>query len=101
MEHGAREGGEDVDEEAIRILEAEKAWLKEQLPSLLSERAGQWVVVKEQKIHGFFPDNGAAYAAGIAQFGAEAVFLVAPVQADFDAPVDMPALRTGLLYAHL
>lgn len=90
-----------MDEEAIRLLEAEKAWLKEQLPTLLSEHADQWVLVKDRQIHGFFPDNGAAYAAGIERFGANAVFLVAPVRADFDAPVNMPALTTGLLYAHI
>lgn len=95
----ARGGGEGVHDEAIRVLEGEKAWLKEQLPALLDERAEQWVVVKDHQIVGFYPDNGTAFAAGIERFGADAVFLVAPVRADIDAPVDMPTLTTGLLHA--
>jgi hypothetical protein len=90
-----------VQEEAIRILEGEKEFFKGQLPELLREHADQWALVKDRTIHGFFRDGADAFNAGVERFGPHAVFLVVPVRVDFDKPVEIPALATGLMYARL
>jgi hypothetical protein len=88
-------------EEAIHILEQEKEFFKSRLSDLLREHAEQWALVKDKTIHGFFKDGADAYAAGVERFGPHAVFLVVPVRPDFDRPVEVPALVTGLMYARL
>lgn len=88
------------DEEA-QALAVEKEFFRTKLAEILPSHSGEWALVKDQVIHGFFKDSHDAYAAGVAKFGPGEVFLVVPVREDFDAPVHIPALATGLMYAHL
>ena len=83
---------------AIAALEREKRFLASKLRELLADHADQWVIVKDEQIHGYYHDPNEAYARGIEQFGLQP-FLLAQVRTE--EPAQLPSLTSGLMYAHL
>ena len=61
------------------IFDAERAAFLAQLPALLREHAGKWVLFRDASPIGFFEDCKDALIAGVERFGKRSVFLVAPV----------------------
>lgn len=85
-------------DQAIAVIEREKRFLQSRLPELLPAHADQWVVVKDEQIHGFYTDFNEAYAKAIEQFGLQPFLLT---QVRTQEPARLPSLTSGLLYAHL
>lgn len=61
-------------------LEQEQTAFDAALDELMKEHHGQFVVFKNGKVVGFYPDYETAYNAGLAQFGLDRPFLVSEVE---------------------
>ncbi|HEX9602206.1 MAG TPA: hypothetical protein VF973_00550 [Myxococcales bacterium] len=78
-------------------LEQEQAAFDAQLPELLKEHRGEFVLFKEGRPAGFFKDHGSAYAAGLQRFGLGVAFLVAPVEPPNRQPISF-AWEAGVMF---
>lgn len=56
-------------------LEQEQIFFESQKAKLLQQHEGQFVLIKNQKIHGFFTTEQEAYEKGIELFGAQEMFI--------------------------
>ncbi len=56
-------------------LEADLKFYELQKSELLKNHEGQFVLIKNQKIHGFFTTEQEAFAKGLELFGAEEMFI--------------------------
>lgn len=56
-------------------LEQEQTFFESQKTKLLQQHEGQFVLIKNQKIHGFFTTEQEAYEKGIELFGAQEMFI--------------------------
>ncbi len=83
----------------MEALQREQAYLRQRLAELMTEHAGEWVVVKDEHVVGFYKDMETAFGDAIRQFGLDNPFLLQQVQPEQTGEV--PALATGLMYAHL
>lgn len=70
-------------------IEREQAAFEAQLPALLSEHAGEYVVFHGEEPVSFFPTYDEAYRAGLAQFGLDEPFLVSQVVERDRAPASV------------
>jgi hypothetical protein len=61
------------------VLDQELETFRRELPRMLAEHPGEWVLIHGDEVVGFWPDEGPAYDAGAEQFGPEP-FLVDKVQ---------------------
>ena len=78
-------------------LQEEQAAFDSQLPDLLREHRGQFILFKDGHPVGFFADHGSAYAAGLERFGLDAVFLVAPVEPPRRQPISF-SWQAGVMF---
>ena len=72
-----------------RSLQDEQKDFEQQLPELLKEHRGQFVLFQDGKPVDYFPTNEAAYSAGVQKFGTRATFLIAPVAQIGPLPISM------------
>ena len=72
-----------------RTIQDEQTDFDKQIPDLLKDHRGQFVLFQDGRPVEFFPTNDAAYAAGVARFGPRGTFLVAPVLPESPVPVSM------------
>ncbi|MBI2336143.1 MAG: hypothetical protein HYU97_05220 [Deltaproteobacteria bacterium] len=56
-------------------LKQEQVFFEGQKEKLLQQHEGQFVLIKNQKIHGFFTTEQEAYEKGIELFGAQEMFI--------------------------
>lgn len=68
----------------------EASWFNSNRAFIANQYNGQWVLVKDQKIQGAYPDYASAYQAGVQMFGPNSGFLVE--QALAQAPVHKVSL---------
>jgi hypothetical protein len=76
-------------EAALSAITEEIATYRNQLPQLLREQAGRFVLIKGADILGIFPDRSAASREGYRRFGAIVPFLVRQI-ADPEPVVYLP-----------
>ena len=57
-------------------LAAELDYYAQHAQEWIAQKAGQYVVIKDARVLGFYPDFEAAYRAGAAAYGIETDFLV-------------------------
>ena len=60
-------------------LEKERRAFDQQLPELMKDHQGEFVLFKDGRAVAFFPTYDAAYAAGLDRFGLDAEFLIQEV----------------------
>ena len=75
--------------ENFAAIEAEQAAFDKLLDSMLSEHAGEFVVIKDQDPIGFFPTYSEAYETALDRFGVDADFLVSEVKRHRKEPVSL------------
>lgn len=63
-----------------RRVADEMAKFEQQLPLLLRQLPGRWVVFRDGVVYSDHESGPAAYRAAVAQFGAKGGFVVAPVE---------------------
>ena len=63
----------------------EASWFNSNRAFIATQYSGKWVLVKDKKIQGSYPDYASAFQAGVQMFGANSGFLVE--QALAQAPV--------------
>jgi hypothetical protein len=68
--------GDRSPEAALAAIAEEIATYRNQLPQLLREQAGRFVLIKGADILGTFPDRSAALREGYSRFGVVVPFLV-------------------------
>ena len=56
-------------------LEKEQSFFEREKSKFLKHHEGQFVLIKEQKVHGFFTTEQEAFEKGIELFGAEEMFI--------------------------
>jgi len=81
---------------AVTVQEEQNAF-EQQLPELLAEHQGQFVLFKEGRPVEFFADHRTAYEAGLNRFGLDEIFLVAPVEPLRRQPISL-SLQAGVLF---
>ena len=79
-------------------LQEEQAAFDAQLPEMLKQHKGQFVLFKDAKPVEYFSDHAVAYRTGLERFGVEAVFLVAPVEVQRQMPVSF-AWQAGVMFS--
>jgi hypothetical protein len=57
-------------------LAIELGYYAQHAPEWVAQRAGEYVVIKNSEVLGFYPDFEAAYRAGAGTYGTETDFLV-------------------------
>jgi hypothetical protein len=62
------------------VLDQELETFRRELPRMLAEHPGEYVLIRGDQVAGFWPDEDSAYDAGCDAFGLEP-FLVKKVQA--------------------
>lgn len=75
----------------------EQAAFEQQVPELLKKHRGEFVLMHNGKVVGFFDTHSAAYADGLRRFGVDATFLVAQVIEPRTEPVSF-AWEAGVLF---
>src|SRR5713101_4203119 len=84
-------------ERTAMTLEQEQAAFDAQLPELLKEHRGEFVLFKEGRPAGFFKDHGSAYAAGLQRFGLGVAFSVVAVSLKKKKPISFD-WETGVMF---
>lgn len=56
-------------------LEQERVFFEREKANWLVHHEGQFVLIKGQKVHGFFPSEKEAFEKGLELFGAEEMFI--------------------------
>ena len=78
-------------------LEGERKAFDAQLEDLLHTHPGEFALMKNGQVVGFYPNHEAAYEAGLATFGLDSVFLIAPVVKEDPQPVSI-AWESGVMF---
>jgi len=83
--------------EDLQSLGQELAHYESIKKELLLSRQGQFVLIKDEEVIGFFSTEEAAYTEGISRLG-NVPFLIKQI-VEVDLPQTIPALFLGLLHA--
>lgn len=78
-------------------LKEEQAAFEQQLPDLKLRHQGKVVLFKDGSLVAVFDDSDAAFRAGLERFGADAVFLVAPVEDPRPGPISV-SWEAGVMF---
>jgi microcompartment protein CcmL/EutN len=81
----------------VAILD-EKAAFERELPTLMQEHAGEFVVFFRGSCHGIFASFEAAYQAALEQFGSTAEFLVSRIEIPGAPEAVSMALYAGVMF---
>jgi len=79
-------------------LKKELRFFEKSRAKLLKEHENEVVLIKGEKVFGFFKNERDAYAEGVTQFG-NAAFLIKRVSKEKDETAYFPALTFGLIHA--
>ncbi len=78
-------------------LKEEQAAFEKQLPELIQAHRGKYVLFKDGVPVEFFSDSDSAVRAGLKRFGANAVFLVAPIEESRPGPISV-SWEAGVMF---
>jgi hypothetical protein len=78
-----------------RVREQTKL-LEQQIPELMKEHAGEWVLFQDGQVLGFYADESTPYVEGAKRFGLEGGFVIARVEPMTEVPLSAAHLF-GLL----
>ena len=78
-------------------LQEEREAFVAQLPALMKEHAGEFVLFDNGSPVGFFSDHAAAYEAGLDRFGLDRPFLIAKVEPPHPQPVSL-SWEAGVMF---
>ena len=72
-------------------------WFQTQLDTFLKTHAGQFALVKNQKVIGFYTSHEDAFSAGIQKYGLDDIFYVANVERNSPQPISY-AWNEGVMF---
>ena len=82
----------------MRMLDAEQRYYAENLPSLLEQYRGRFVVIKERSVLGAFSNIDEALREGARVYGLQS--FLARLVTEAPQVISIPALTLGLLHAN-